>query len=131
MAAKMKLAGGKISVRDMRFHARHGVLEQERLTGGDFTVSVEAACRLDRAVASDNVDDTLNYADIYNIVREEMAIPSRLIEHVAGRIGERLLGSMPRIEELTVSVTKENPPMGADCRGAGVQLHWINDEKDN
>ena len=115
----------------MRFHARHGVLPQETLTGGDFLVSVEAGCQLQRATETDDVADTLNYADIHRMVKEEMAVPSKLIEHVAGRIGRRILSEMPQIEELTVSVTKENTPMGADSRGAGVQLHWRNDEKDN
>lgn len=113
----------------MRFHARHGVLEQERLTGGDFLVSVNATYPLEEAVKTDEVGDTLNYAEVYETVKEEMEQPSRLIEHVAGRIGERLLEKMPKIEELTVRVVKENPPMGADCDGAGVQLHWINNEK--
>ena len=123
----MKLTTGKIFINDMRFHARHGVLPQERLTGGEFIVAVEAACQLDKAAMTDNVDDTISYADIYNKVREEMQQPSQLLENVCWRIGERLLKDLPAIQELTVRVTKENPPMGADCKGAGVQLHWIND----
>ena len=110
----------------MRFHARHGVLEQERLTGGDFVVSLSARYPLAAAAQSDDVADTLNYAEAYAIVKREMQTPSRLIEHVAGRIGESLLRTMPRIEELTVEVRKQNPPMGADCDGAGVRLHWKN-----
>ena len=123
----MKLTTGKIFINDMRFHARHGVLPQERLTGGEFIVAVEAACQLDKAAMTDNVDDTISYADIYNKVREEMRQPSQLLENVCWRIGERLLKDLPAIQELTVRVTKENPPMEADCKGAGVQLHWIND----
>ena len=123
----MKLTTGKIFINEMRFHARHGVLPQERLTGGEFIVAVEAACQLDKAAMTDNVDDTISYADIYNKVREEMQQPSQLLENVCWRIGERLLKDLPAIQELTVRVTKENPPMGADCKGAGVQLHWIND----
>lgn len=123
----MKLTTGKIFINDMRFHARHGVLPQERLTGGEFIVAVEAACQLDKAAMTDNVDDTISYADIYNKVREEMQQPSQLLENICWRIGERLLKDLPAIQELTVRVTKENPPMGADCKGAGVQLHWIND----
>lgn len=112
----------------MRFHARHGVMEQERLTGGDFLVSLSACYPLGKAVESDEVADTLNYAEVYEIVKREMNKPSKLIEHVAGRIGESILSAMPAITELTVKVTKENPPMGADCDGAGVLLRWTNDE---
>lgn len=120
------LESGHIYINNMRFHSRHGVLEQERLTGGDFLVSLDARYPLSKAVYSDDVSDTLNYAEVYDIVKKEMSIPSKLIEHVAGRIGKRLLERMPEIEELTVRLTKANPPMGADCDGAGVQLHWIN-----
>ncbi len=120
------LESGHIYINNMRFHSRHGVLEQERLTGGDFLVSLDARYPLSKAVDSDDVSDTLNYAEVYDIVKKEMSIPSKLIEHVAGRIGKRLFERMPEIEELTVRLTKVNPPMGADCEGAGVQLHWIN-----
>ena len=114
----------------MRFHAFHGVIQQERLTGGDFAVSVEATCQLLKAAQTDDVAHTLNYAEIYAIVEQEMRQPSKLIENVAARIGEKLMEAMPQMEELTVSVTKLNPPMGADCDGATVQLHWTNDGND-
>ena len=122
------LKSGQIFIDNMRFHAHHGVLEQERLTGGDFLVSLSASYPLGKATESDDVTDTLNYAEVYEIVESEMDIPSKLLEHVAGRIGKRLLKTMPLISELTVRLTKVNPPMGADCDGAGVLLHFINDE---
>ena len=123
----MTIESGHIFIDNMRFHARHGVLEQERLTGGDFVVSLSARYPVAEAVESDNVADTMNYAEAYEIVKKEMLVPSRLIEHVAGRIGKSLLQAMPRIEELTVEVKKVNPPMGADCDGAGIRLHWVNE----
>ncbi len=122
----MKLVSGKIFIDNMRFHACHGVLPQERITGGDFVVSVSATYPLAEAVATDDVAATLNYAIVYELVKKEMSQPSALIEHVAGRIGERLMREMPGIEVLTVRVVKSNPPMGADCDGAGVELHWKN-----
>lgn len=118
---------GKVYIQDMRFHAYHGVMPQETAVGGDFLVSLEADYPLAEAVETDDVSTTLNYAEVYAVVAEEMAIPSSLIEHVAGRIGKRLLKEMPEITELKVRVTKENPPMGADCNGAGVLLCFIND----
>ena len=122
----MKLKSGEIFIDNMRFHSRHGVLPQEQATGGDFEVSVRIQYPLLEAVETDRVEDTLNYAEVYDIVKKEMAVPSKLIEHVAGRIGKSLFSAMPGIEDLTVEVVKKNPPMGADSDGAGVQLHWIN-----
>lgn len=124
----MEISKGNIFIRNMRFHARHGVLPQEQATGGTFSVSIDAMYPLQQAVETDEVNHTLNYAEVYDIVKRDMAEPSKLIEHAAGRIGKSLIKAMPRIEELTVEVVKENPPMGADCDGAGVRLHWTNSQ---
>ena len=119
---KMKITQSSIRLHNMRFYAYHGVLEQERRVGGEYLVSLCAEVDFSKPVVSDCVDDTLNYADVYSAVAEEMAQPSNLLEHVAGRIGQRVLDSFPQVEALQVSVTKCNPPMGADCQGASVEI---------
>lgn len=113
---------GRVFVKNIRLHAFHGVMPQERITGNDYLVSVSADCPLAAAAESDSVDDTLNYAHIYNIVKEEMALQSNLVEHVAGRIGRRVLAEFPLADNVRVEVVKLNPPMGAACDGAGVEL---------
>lgn len=113
---------GRVFVKNIRLHAFHGVMPQERITGNDYLVSVSADCPLAVAAESDSVDDTLNYAHIYNIVKEEMALQSNLVEHVAGRIGRRVLAEFPLADNVRVEVVKLNPPMGAACDGAGVEL---------
>ena len=113
---------GRVFVKNIRLHAFHGVMPQERVTGNDYLVSVSADCPLAVAAESDSVDDTLNYAHIYNIVKEEMALQSNLVEHVAGRIGQRVLAEFPLADNVRVEVVKLNPPMGAACDGAGVEL---------
>lgn len=119
----MKVTSSFVCLENVRFHASHGVLEQERLTGGDFIVSVSAACPLAVAMKSDDVADTLNYATLYEIVRNEMQKPSRLLENVAGRIGESVFATLPQVDSLIVKITKTNPPMGGDMDGASVELH--------
>ena len=113
---------GRVFVKNIRLHAFHGVMPQERITGNDYLVSVSADCPLAVAAESDSVDDTLNYAHIYIIVKEEMALQSNLVEHVAGRIGRRVLAEFPLADNVRVEVVKLNPPMGAACDGAGVEL---------
>ena len=113
---------GRVFVKNIRLHAFHGVMPQERVTGNDYLVSVSADCPLAAAAESDRVDDTLNYAHIYNIVKEEMALQANLVEHVAGRIGRRVLAEFPLADNVRVEVVKLNPPMGAACDGAGVEL---------
>ena len=113
---------GRVFVKNIRLHAFHGVMPQERITGNDYLVSVSADCTLAAAAESDSVDGTLNYAHIYNIVKEEMALQANLVEHVAGRIGRRVLAEFPLADNVRVEVVKLNPPMGAACDGAGVEL---------
>ena len=113
---------GRVFVKDIRLHAFHGVLPQERATGNDYLVSVSADFPMAAAVETDDVDTTLNYARIYAIVKEEMAQSSQLVEHVAGRIGRRVLREFGAADNVAVRVTKLNPPMGAACGGAGVEL---------
>lgn len=124
----MKLSSSYISLNRLRFHARHGVLPQERATGGEFIVSVRAKYLFDKALKSDNVDDTINYAEIFEIINKEMLTPSCLLEHLAGRIGRSIFNRMPMIESLDITVEKTNPPMGADSDGAAVELYLINDK---
>ena len=118
----MKITQSSIRLHDMRFYAYHGVMEQERRVGGEYLVSLQVETDLSRAVNSDSVADTVNYAQLYEVVKREMAEPSQLLEHVAGRIGQRVLDHFPQVTALTVSVTKCNPPMGADCKGASVEM---------
>ena len=111
-----------IFVNDIQLHAYHGVMPQEQLTGNDYLVSVSAQYPIDKAIATDDVQHTLNYAMVYDIVKEEMGISSKLVEHVAGRIAQHLMKQFADISAVRVRVTKLNPPMGAQCVGAGVEI---------
>ena len=111
-----------VHIDGIRLHAHHGVLPQEQLTGNDYIINVRASYDISRAMQTDDVADTLNYAEVYNIIKEEMNIPSKLIEHVAGRIADRLMDSYADISSVMLRITKCNPPMGADCNGAGVEI---------
>lgn len=119
----MNLLCSYILLKDVRFHAYHGVLPQERLTGNDYVVNLRIRYDVSKALVSDDVNDTLNYAEVYQLVSQEMSVPSALIERVAGRIGDRLFRRFPAIQEVELKIIKENPPMGADCKGAGVEVH--------
>lgn len=118
----MKLKESYIVLQDLRFHAYHGVLPQERLTGNDYVVNLRIGYDIGDAMLSDDVNDTLNYAEVYQLVSQEMAVPSGLIEHVAGRIGDRLFRLFQKIEKVELKIIKQNPPMGADGDGAGIEV---------
>ena len=124
----MRITASDIILNNLRFHAFHGVEAQERLTGNDYSLSIRISCPLAQAAQSDNVRDTINYAEAYELVRQEMQTPSALVEHVAYRIGQQLFTAFPQATAIDICLLKLNPPMGADCDGAGVQLHLINDK---
>lgn len=118
----MKIIKSSITLDTLHFYAHHGVSDEEQKVGGHYTVKATLYLDLSKAAASDSIACTLNYATAYRAIKEEMEKPSRLLEHVCSRIAARLLGEFGQIESLQVSVTKENPPMGADMAQATVQI---------
>lgn len=95
----------------MRFFAYHGVLEHETIYGNHFSVTLRFSADLSKACFSDDVADTINYAEVYDLVKEEMAIPSKLIENAAYRILKRVKESFPQIDRIEVELSKQNPPV--------------------
>ena len=112
-----------IELKDMIFYAYHGVMEQERIVGNTYSVSIRLYLDLARAMESDNLEDTVNYAAVYEIIRKEMEIPSCLIEHVAGRILKSVKAHFPQVREISVRLSKNNPPIGASIREAAVEIN--------
>ena len=115
---------GYIFLRNVRFYAFHGVMPQERKVGGEFLVDLSVGYPIEEAMQSDKVEDTLNYAELYQLVKKEMDTPSQLLEHVAGRITRKISEQFPQVTSIDLKITKKNPPMGADCDGAGVEVRF-------
>lgn len=116
-----------VFIDEMRLHAYHGVLEQERTVGNDYIISARIGYPFARAMETDDVADTLNYAEVSEIITREMQKPSALLEHVAGRIINALTSSYSEINSINIKVTKIAPPMSIDCHGAGVEIEWEKD----
>lgn len=124
----MKLENSYITLTNLRFHALHGVMPQEQVAGNDYSVSLRIRFDAGKAMLTDDVNDTINYAEVYQIVHEEMMHPNRLIEHVAHRIADHIAQAFPALSAIDIKLVKLNPPIGADCDGAGIELHLINDK---
>jgi len=115
----MNETSDRINLSGMRFHAFHGCLEQERLQGNEFQVDLECRLDLSRAAESDVLADSVDYSELYRIVSDEMERPSRLLEHVAGRIGGIIRERYPQIRSCSVTVTKFNPPYDGSLEPKG------------
>ena len=113
---------GIIELEGMEFKAYHGCLEQEKVRGNSFIVDFRGELDLSAAVLSDNLNDTLNYSEIYDIVAEEMSIPSELLENVAGRIVHGIEKHFPELISFSVRVSKKRPPVDGVAQWSRVTL---------
>lgn len=110
----------EIRLEGIEFFAYHGHHDEERVTGNKYSVDIKILTNLDNACESDSLNDTINYANIYKIIKDEMAKPARLLEHLSHRINTEVLLKFPEIQSVESSVSKFNPPLGGICRKATV-----------
>lgn len=115
-----------VFLKGLKFHSPIGVMEQERIVGNDILVDICLEYPFRKAMDTDDVADTLNYASVYTIIKEETARPAKLLEKLAGNISSHLFATFPRIVSMDIRITKLNPPIGADSDGAGIEIHLIN-----
>jgi dihydroneopterin aldolase len=116
---------GTISLEGMEFFAHHGCFAEERTIGTRFTVDLHLTVNLAQAATTDKLAHTVNYQDVYSAVSREMAVPSKLLEHVAGRIATRLLANFAAVADVTVKVAKCNPPLGGKILQTSVTIKQI------
>ena len=113
-----------IEIERLRLYAYHGVLKQEQTVGNRFEVSIRLDYPFERAFYSDALEDTLNYASVCDIVKAEMAKPSKLLEHVAGRIIEHIMEAYPQITSGWIKISKLNPPIPMQMQSCSVEVKW-------
>lgn len=114
---------GTIELEGMEFHAFHGCLERERATGNTFVVDFRGETDMTASMASDRLEDAVNYALIYEVVAEEMAQASNLLEHVAGRIMKRIEAKFPELISFSVRVSKKRPPVDGITQWSRITLY--------
>lgn len=109
-----------IELKGMKFYAYHGVNQQEKSVGNHFTVDIYLTASLGKALYSDNLNDTINYAEVYATIKKIMQVNCNLIEKVAGNIVNALQQQFPCITAIDLKVSKLNPPFGGDLAYAAV-----------
>ena len=111
-----------ITLDNLRFYAYHGAEPQEAIVGAWYTVTVSMKADVTQAILTDDLNATINYAKIADVIKAQMQIRSALLEHVAGRIAQSLLNEFPTLQSVTITVSKENPPIGIPCQSSGFTL---------
>lgn len=113
----------KIIMKNMKFYAYHGVLPEEQENGQDFFIDVELALDLKEAGDSDEIDHTVDYAEVYNIIKNVTKNNKfRLIEKLADTISREILSKYKKIEQIIVCVKKPDAPMTGEFEWVGVEL---------
>ena len=118
---------GVIELEGMRFWAYHGCLESERSKGNLFVVDFRGETDIRKAVENDRLEDTVNYGEIYEVVRQGMEVASDLLEHVAGRIVKAVSDKFPEFVRFSVRVSKQMPPVGGCVQWSRVTLNFNNE----
>ncbi|WP_218597812.1 dihydroneopterin aldolase [Polaribacter sp. NJDZ03] len=105
---------GIIQVNNIKLYAFHGCLDEEGKIGSEYSVDVEIKANLKKSSKTDELADTVDYVHLNRIVKEEMAIRSKLLEEVAQRILDRTFKEIPMVKKAKVAVAKINPPIGGN-----------------
>ena len=113
---------GTIKLQNIRTFSFHGCLEEEAKIGSDYRVDLEIKTDLRKSSLSDELKDTVDYVLLNKIVVEEMAIRSKLLEHVAERILSRIFKEVPAISRILLAVSKLNPPIGGDVEAVTIEM---------
>lgn len=111
---------GLIKLKDIRIYTNHGCLSQENKIGSEYLVQIVLETNLDRSAKTDNLNDTVDYVNIYRIVEKEMKIRAKLLENVAERIVRAILLEEPRVISTTVEVEKLNPPINGNVKSVSI-----------
>lgn len=113
---------GIISLEGLDFFAFHGFFEEEQKIGNRYSLDITIEADLKKASESDDLRETVDYSVLYQIASTVMKERSKLLEHVALKVIDRIRERYPNVEKIIVSVTKFNPPIGGVCTRAKVTL---------
>lgn len=111
-----------IKLKNIRTFSYHGCLVEESKIGSDYSVDLEIKADLKQSMQTDELEDTVDYVHLNKIVTEEMTIRSKLLEHVAKRIVNRVFKEIPMVMHVVVGVSKINPPIGGDVEAVTIEI---------
>src|SRR6056300_1498249 len=120
---------GKIMLKNIRCYSFHGCLKEETAIGSDYKVDLSINADLKKSAKTDQLKDTVDYVLLNRIVKEEMGVPSKLLENVAHRIIASVFKVELRVKKCSVQITKLNPPINGDVVGVSVKLTQKKDSK--
>ncbi len=106
----------------MEFYAYHGCFEEEQIIGTHFRVDVDLEVDTTLSQQSDNLHETVNYLSVYQTIKREMDVSSKLLENVSERIANSILSRFGKVQRITIKVSKLNPPLGGKLEAVSVEI---------
>lgn len=113
---------GTIKLKNIRVYAYHGCLLEEGKIGSDYRLDLSVKADLSKSSQTDDIHDTVDYVHLNTIIKEEMAIRSKLLEEVAKRILDRILLELPLVNKAKIEVSKLNPPIGGNVAMVTIEM---------
>lgn len=113
---------GKIRIEGIEIYAHHGVHKEEQKLGNRFRIELEMEVDTSKAEKSDKLEETVNYHEVYKVLKAEMKKKSKLLEHIAGRILEAILKQFPEVRKVNIKLSKLNPPINGNIEKVSVEI---------
>ena len=111
-----------VKVENLKIYAFHGCMEEEKVIGSDYVVDICAVCSVGKKTFGDEIEGTVDYVDLARIAKREMSIRSKLLEAVVNRIISSCFNEISVLEQISVTVSKINPPINADVASVSVSM---------
>jgi len=112
----------KVLLEGMLFHAKHGVFEEEKITGGKFEVNLELETDFSSSMNSDELEGTVDYSAVYDLIAQEMKNPSKLLEHLGKRIIDKIYASFSEVQFIKLKISKLNPPISGEVERVSIVI---------
>lgn len=119
------LTPATIAVEGIILRGLHGVYPEERKNGNTFVIDLYVKADVTAAALSDQLADTLDYSQLYRLVEESMTPPVNLLEHLAHRIGARVMADFPQAMSVKVKIAKLHPLQMEHCERTRLEIDFV------
>ena len=114
---------GYILIENLEVYAYHGLFIEEQTVGRKFIINISIETNFELAAQNDDINGTINYARVCDIVHEQMKIPSKLLEHVGKRIIDEIYQEFSTVDSIELKISKTNPPIAGKIGAVTVVLN--------
>jgi 7,8-dihydroneopterin aldolase/epimerase/oxygenase len=108
-----------VHLHNLLFNSFHGIHEEEKILGNDYIIDASVEFHEEEGIIT-SIHQTINYTDIYHIIRKRMSVPTFLLETVVMEIGNEIREEFPQLKSINISIKKMHPPIEGIQGAAGV-----------